>query len=90
MFDAVNNTLYVAFETIGLYKLPLSNAMPATSRSAFSLLEPVTSFGRAYRATPDDEEFECSTIPRVIRRLAICWPRVRRQSGRFLKPTSKD
>ena len=64
VFDAANNTLYVAFETIGLYKLPLSNAMPANINVGLQqLLEPVTAFGRAYRATPDDEEFECQYDP---------------------------
>jgi 3-phytase len=60
VFDTVNHTLYVAFETIGLYQLPLP---PSTAGfvtvTGDPLLEPVKSFGQAYRAIPDDGEFEC-------------------------------
>ena len=60
MFDGANATLYVAFETIGLYKLPISSSLPALVKVGVDrLIEPVTSFGRPYRATPDDDEFEC-------------------------------
>lgn len=59
VYDRANDTLYVAFETIGLYRLPLRR-LPALVRvGADQLLEPITSFGRAYRATPDDDEFSC-------------------------------
>ena len=60
VFDGANATLYVAFETIGLYKLPISPSLPTLVKVGVDrLIEPVTSFGRAYRATPDDDEFEC-------------------------------
>ncbi len=64
VFDAANDTLYVAFETIGLYRLPLRDpAGPATTIGVDRLIEPLTSFGRPYRATPDDDEFECTYDP---------------------------
>jgi 3-phytase len=60
VFDSANNTLYVAFETIGLYKLPISPWLPALVKVGVNqLIEPVTTFGRSYRAIPDDDEFEC-------------------------------
>ena len=60
VFDSVNNTLYVAFETIGLYKLPLRATMPPLVRGGVNrLIDPIKSFGQAYRAIPDDDEFEC-------------------------------
>jgi 3-phytase len=60
VFDAANDTLYVAFETIGLYKLPISPRTPRhVSVGHDRLIEPITSFGQAYRATPDDDEFTC-------------------------------
>ena len=59
-FDAVNDTLYVAFETIGLYRLRLTDRMPNVVRVGVNrLIEPIQSFGQAYRAVPDDDEFEC-------------------------------
>ena len=62
--DSANDTLYVAFETIGLYRLPLRQSLPALVRvGRGQLIEPVTSFGRAYRATPDEDEFECEYDP---------------------------
>jgi len=61
VFDAAHGTLYVAFETIGLYKLPMRRSMPSlVSIGAAHLIERVTSFGRAYRAVPDNDEFECA------------------------------
>lgn len=60
LYDPSNDTLYVAFETIGLYKVPLNDAAPAVvGVGQERLIEPVLSFGRAYRATPDDGEFSC-------------------------------
>ena len=60
MFDDANETLYVAFETIGLYQLPLRSASRELEEvTGDRLIEPLTSFGRRYRATPDDDEFEC-------------------------------
>lgn len=44
-FDVVNNTLFVAFETIGLYKVPLDPAMPElVSVGVDHLIEPIKSF----------------------------------------------
>jgi 3-phytase len=52
--------LYVAFETIGLYRLPLSDMLPSlVGVGVGQLIEPITSFGRSYRATPDEDEFAC-------------------------------
>jgi hypothetical protein len=49
--------LYVAFETIGLYRLPLSDMLPSlVGVGVGQLIEPITSFGRSYRATPDEDE----------------------------------
>ncbi len=60
LFDAVNETLYVAFETIGLYRLPIGKKTPDfVTVTGDRLIEPVRSFGQPYRATPDDDEFEC-------------------------------
>jgi 3-phytase len=60
VFDHVNETLYVAFETIGLYKLPLRGPSPEFREiGGDQLIEPLTSFGQRYRAIPDDDEFEC-------------------------------
>jgi 3-phytase len=64
VFDRANQTLYVAFETIGLYKLPLSRSTPAlVFVTRDRLIEPVKSFGQGYHATPDDGEFECAYSP---------------------------
>jgi 3-phytase len=64
VFDKANDTLYVAFETIGLYKLPLRRSLPSfVVVGVNELIEPVKSFGQAYRATPDDDEFECEYNP---------------------------
>lgn len=64
VFDRTNQTLYVAFETIGLYKLPLNKSTPAfVEVTNASLIEPVKSFGRPYHAIPDDDEFECEYDP---------------------------
>ena len=64
VFDRINRTLYVAFETVGLYKVALDASTPDFVRvGADKLIEPVKSFGRAYRATPDDDEFECAYDP---------------------------
>jgi 3-phytase len=60
VFDGANDALYVAFETIGLYRLPIGKTTPAfVTVTGDRLIEPVKSFGQAYRATPDEDEFEC-------------------------------
>jgi len=57
---AVNETLYVAFETIGLYRLQVGRKTPAfVTIGGDRLIEPVRSFGQPYRGIPDDDEFEC-------------------------------
>jgi 3-phytase len=62
--DSVNDTLYVAFETIGLYKLPRVSSLPGlVTVGKERLIEPVKSFGQAYHAIPDDDEFECEYAP---------------------------
>ena len=62
--DGVNDTLYVAFETIGLYKLPRVSSLPGLlTVGKERLIEPVKSFGQAYHAIPDDDEFECGYAP---------------------------
>jgi 3-phytase len=64
LFDVVNETLYVAFETIGLYKLSVHSSTPQlVTITGDDLLEPVKSFGQAYRAIPDGGEFECVYNP---------------------------
>ncbi len=62
--DAENQRLYVAFETVGVYRIPLSNKLPLAMRVGREFLfEPVKSFGRPYWAIPDDDEFECDYAP---------------------------
>jgi 3-phytase len=64
VFDSLNDTLYVAFETVGLYRLPLPRSAPkAITVGVDQLIEPVRTFGRAYHAIPDDDEFECEYDP---------------------------
>jgi 3-phytase len=58
--DSANDTLFVGFETIGLYRVANVSSLPdVVTVGKDRLIEPVTSFGRPYRATPDDDEFEC-------------------------------
>jgi 3-phytase len=62
--DAKNNTLYVAFETIGVYRIPLKRSLPPVMQVGREFLfEPVKSFGKPYWAIPDDDEFECQSDP---------------------------
>ena len=64
VFDAANDTLYVAFETIGLYRLPLRGKLsPLVRIGVDQLIEPLATFGRPYHAIPDDDEFECQYDP---------------------------
>jgi 3-phytase len=59
VFDAENDMLYVAFETIGLYRVALKGSTPEfVTVGDEHLIEPVRSFGQAYHAIPDDDEFE--------------------------------
>ena len=86
-FDRANQTLYVAFETIGLYKLPLSRSTPAfVEVTGNRLIEPVKSFGQAYHAIPDDDEFECAYNPDDPPAPGdVVANRVRANAGRFLE-----
>lgn len=60
IIDPASDTLYVAFETIGVYRIPLSHRLPSAMRVGREFLfEPVQSFGKPYHAVPDDDEFEC-------------------------------
>jgi 3-phytase len=60
LIDPASETLYVAFETIGVYRIPLSHRLPSALRIGREyLFEPVKSFGKPYHAVPDDDEFEC-------------------------------
>lgn len=87
VFDRTNDTLYVAFETIGLYRLPLGRQMPRLVRvGRDQLIEPVTTFGRSYRATPDDDEFSCDyDAPGLPAPGTIVAPGSTRHAGRFLQ-----
>ena len=63
-FDPTNNTLFVGFETVGLYQIALRDSLPSLVRvNDHRIIEPLTSFGRPYHATPDDDEFECEYDP---------------------------
>ena len=87
VFDAANDTLFVAFETIGLYRLRLTETMPATVNvGADRLIEPIKSFGQPYRAIPDDDEFECEYDPEGAPDPAdIVAPGSNANTGRFLQ-----
>jgi len=67
IIDAANNRLYVAFETIGVYRIPLSHKLPVAMRVGREFLfEPVKSFGLPYQAIPDEDEFECDHAPEGV------------------------
>jgi 3-phytase len=62
--DSVNDTLFVAFETVGLYRLRRVSSLPAlVNVGKDQLIEPVKTFGVTYHAIPDDGEFECEYVP---------------------------
>jgi len=62
--DEQRDALYVAFETIGVYRLRLDRRLPPVVRvGREALLDVVTDFGRPYIAIPDDGEFECQYSP---------------------------
>ena len=62
--DQEQDTLYVGFETIGLYKLALTSDLPLVVLvGPEHLIEPVHSFGQSYWAIPDDDEFACAYNP---------------------------
>jgi hypothetical protein len=56
--------LFVAFETVGLYRLRRVSSLPAlVNVGKDQLIEPVKTFGVTYHAIPDDGEFECEYAP---------------------------
>jgi len=62
--DSVNDTLFVAFETVGLYRLRRVSSLPAlVNVGKDQLIEPVKTFGVTYHAILDDGEFECQYAP---------------------------
>src|SRR4029453_9750671 len=62
--DSVNDTLFVAFETVGLYRLRRVSSLPAlVNIGKDQLIEPVKTFGVTYHAILDDGEFECQYAP---------------------------
>lgn len=62
--DQQKSVLYVALETIGIYKLDLNRVHgPVVSVGRDRLIEPVKSFGQPYWALPDDGEFSCEYNP---------------------------
>lgn len=62
--DHERRVLYVAFETIGIYRIPLKPHLPTVVEVGREyLFEPARSFGLPYWATPDDDEFACEYSP---------------------------
>jgi len=56
--------LFVAFETVGLYRLRRVSSLPAlVDVGKDQLIEPVKTFGVTYHAILDDGEFECQYAP---------------------------
>ena len=85
-FDAVNDTLYVAFETIGLYRIPLGPSVPHfVEVSGNQLIEPVTSFGRAYRRQAGRRRVRVR-VQRDSEMATTSWSRVRTlNAGAFVE-----
>ena len=62
LIDAASETLYVAFETIGVYRIPLKRNLPIAMRVGREyLLDPIKAFGKPYWAVPDEDEFSCES-----------------------------
>jgi 3-phytase len=62
--DQDTGVLYVAVETVGIYKIQLHRSLPLVVLVGRDrLIEPVLSFGRSYWAIPDNEEFSCQYDP---------------------------
>jgi 3-phytase len=62
--DQQKGILYVAIETVGIYKLVLDHRLPpVVIVGRDQLMEPVKSFGQPYWAIPNDEEFACEYNP---------------------------
>ena len=58
--DEDAGVLYAAQETVGVWRIRLrSNAGSVVNVAADNLIEPTLSFGAAYWAVPDDDEFSC-------------------------------
>jgi 3-phytase len=64
VIDEQRAMLYVAFETIGVYRLSLDRLLPPVVRvGRESLLDVTTQFGRPYVAIANDDEFDCQYSP---------------------------
>ena len=62
--DQEKGVLYVAVETVGIYKVDLQRRLPpVVIVGRDQLMEAVRSFGLPYWAVPDDEEFSCEYNP---------------------------
>jgi 3-phytase len=62
--DQEKGVLYVAVETVGIYKIDLERRLPpVVIVGPDQLMERVRSFGRPYWAIPDDGEFSCEYDP---------------------------
>ena len=61
VMDSTSDQLFVAFETVGLYRIAGVSSLPEfVTVGKNRLIEAVRTFGRPYRATEDDGEFECA------------------------------
>jgi 3-phytase len=91
VFDRQAQTLYVAFETIGLYRLPLDASTPGfVTVTGEALIEPVRSFGRPYHASLTMKSSSASTTRTAIPGETTSWrPVVRPTPDGSSKPTSK-
>jgi 3-phytase len=88
VYDTRNDILYVAFETIGLYKVPVNARTPRLARVDVStLIDPLISFGRSYHATPDEDEFACAYgVEGSAQPGDVVAPGSDIHAGRFLEP----
>ncbi|WP_437731524.1 phytase [Sorangium sp. So ce1335] len=58
--DQQEGVLFAAQEVVGIWRVPLSDALPATVNvPASRLIEKVRSFGEPWWAVPDDGEYAC-------------------------------
>ena len=65
--DAERNVLYAAEELVGLWRIELDPRLPKVVKvPEAALFEPTTSFGQAYWAIPDEDEFSCESVEPVV------------------------
>ena len=66
--DKARGILYAAQEATGIWSIPLDRRLPSVVEvSASRLFEPTRSFGQAYWAIPDDDEFSCEAeAPEIL------------------------